>query len=348
MSELEKEGEKYFEHINIKVDPNQTPVRIDKFIFEKIENTSRSKIQNGIQNGLVLVNEKPIKSNYKIRPNDDILLKIPRSPRDEEWCVAEEMDLDIRFEDEHVIVLYKPPGLVVHPGKGNRTGTLVNGLMHHLSRKDLPVLPGNDLDRPGIVHRIDKNTSGLLVVAKTELAMSKLAKQFFDHSIEREYVALVWGSPEPEKGTITGHVGRHPKDRIKRAVFPDGDGGKHAVTHYEVLESYYYVSIVKCILETGRTHQIRVHFSHIGHPLFNDDKYGGSSVRKGTVFTKYKQFVHNNFKVCQRHALHAKSIGFIHPATGEKLVIEAEIPEDMQAVITRWKDYATQQRSKKL
>mgnify|MGYP000604030613 CR=1 FL=1 len=346
--ELIKINGKLFERIVIKVDPNQTTIRIDKFLFDKLENVSRSKIQSGINDQLVLVNEKEIKSNYKIRPNDSIELMIPRAPREEEWCAGEEMDLDIRYEDEDVMVLYKKPGLVVHPGKGNRTGTLVNGLVHYLSNSELPVMPGNDLDRPGIVHRIDKNTSGLLVVAKTELAMSKLAKQFFDHSIEREYVALVWGTPDPEKGTITGNIGRHPKDRLRRFVFEDGDEGKHAVTHYEVEESYYYVSLVKCKLETGRTHQIRVHMAHIGCPLFNDEKYGGDKIRKGTVFSKYKQFVNNNFNVCQRHALHARSLGFSHPRTNEKVFIEAEIPQDMQDVIKRWKEYATTQRSKKI
>ena len=250
------------------------------------------------------------------------------------------MDLDIRYEDDDVIVLYKPAGLVVHPGIGNYTGTLVNGLVAHLNDIDMPVMEGNEYDRPGIVHRIDKDTTGLMVIAKTEKAMTHLADQFAKHTIDREYIALVWGDPEPAKGTIEQNIGRDPRDRQKMTVFTENEDGKHAITHYEVLESYYYVSIVKCILETGRTHQIRVHMSSIGHPLFNDQKYGGDRIRKGTIFSKYKQFVHNNFKLIQRHSLHAQSIGFIHPATNEYMKFECDLPSDMQDVIGRWKHYA--------
>jgi len=336
------------EHYRINVDPNQAPLRIDKFLHGKIEKVTRNRIQKAIKDKSILVNRKEIKSNYKVRPNDLILVVLPEEPKEKQAAQAEDIPLDIRYEDDHLLVLYKPPGLVVHPGTGNLSGTLVNGLVHYLSSKtDMPVLPGNDLTRPGLVHRIDKDTSGLMVIAKTQNAMAHLAQQFFDHKIDREYQALVWGNFEEPKGTIEGHIGRHPKERTRMFVFRDGDEGKHAITHYEILEDLYYVTLVKCKLETGRTHQIRVHMSDRGHPLFNDEKYGGSSIVKGTVFTKYKQFVHNVFKLIPRHALHAKSIGFIHPETREYVKFESELPEDIQAALDKWKHYVTHKKSQK-
>lgn len=341
-----EEKDELIEAHHIKVDPRQTPIRLDKFLMDRIEKVSRNIIQNGIANERILVNGEKTKSSYKIRPND--LIQVFYSALDvyDFDVKPEPIELDIRYEDQDLLVIYKPPGLVVHPGVGNWTGTLVNGLLHHLQETNLPVMEGNSPDRPCLVHRIDKNTSGLLVVAKNEMAMGALSKQFFDHSIEREYIALVWGSPEPEKGTIVGNIGRHPKDRLKRFVFEDGEQGKHAITHYEVLEDLYYVSLVRCHLETGRTHQIRVHFAHKGHPLFNDVKYGGDTIRKGTIFTKYKQFVNNCFDILPRHALHARSLGFIHPRTNKKIVFETDIPDDMQQVIEKWRHYVEHQKSK--
>ncbi|NNE14104.1 MAG: RluA family pseudouridine synthase [Saprospiraceae bacterium] len=322
-------------------------MRIDKFLLERIEKVSRNFIQNTISDKGVLVNDKVVKPSYKVRPNDVIKIYSSMEPRHKIEVIPEPIDLDIRYEDKDIIIIYKPPGLVVHPGIGNLSGTLVNGLVHYLSQTDLPVLEGNEVDRPCLVHRIDKDTSGLLVVAKNDFAMNHLAKQFFDHSIDREYVALVWGSPEPEKGTIKGNIGRHPTERFKMHVFQDEEGGKPAVTHYEVLESLYYVSVIKCKLETGRTHQIRVHLSSKSHPLFNDYKYDGARIRKGTVFTRYKQFVKNCFDMIPRHALHAKSLGFIHPRTNEYVLFETDLPEDMQNVIEKWRDYVTHQKSKR-
>ncbi|MBT8232217.1 MAG: RluA family pseudouridine synthase [Bacteroidia bacterium] len=322
-------------------------MRIDKFLLERIEKVSRNFIQNTISDKGVLVNDKVVKPSYKVRPNDVIKIYSSMEPRRKIEVIPEPIDLDIRYEDKDIIIIYKPPGLVVHPGIGNLSGTLVNGLVHYLSQTDLPVLEGNEVDRPCLVHRIDKDTSGLLVVAKNDFAMNHLAKQFFDHSIDREYVALVWGSPEPEKGTIKGNIGRHPTERFKMHVFQDEEGGKPAVTHYEVLESLYYVSVIKCKLETGRTHQIRVHLSSKSHPLFNDYKYDGARIRKGTVFTRYKQFVKNCFDMIPRHALHAKSLGFIHPRTNEYVLFETDLPEDMQNVIEKWRDYVTHQKSKR-
>ena len=331
---------------SITVDPKQTPVRLDKYLMDRIEKVSRNIIQKGIDNEMILVNGQKSKSNYKVRPKDHIQVFYSESDVHDVDVQGEDIPLDIRYEDKDLIVLYKPPGLVVHPGVGNWTGTLVNGLVHYLQKSDLPVMETNSPDRPCLVHRIDKNTSGLLVVAKNELAMSGLAKQFFDHSIEREYVALVWGSPDPEKGTIDAHIGRHPKDRLKRYVFADGTQGKHAITHYEVLEDMYYVSLVKCNLETGRTHQIRVHMAYKGHPLFNDEKYGGQNIVKGTVFTRYKQFVQNCFGIMPRHALHARSLGFLHPRTGEFMKFETDLPEDMSELLNKWRHYVEHQKSK--
>ena len=330
----------------IQVDPKQTPIRLDKFLMDRIEKVSRNIIQNGIAEEMILVNGKKTKASYKVRPND--LVQVFFTDFDPEGfeVLPEEMPLDIRYEDSDIIVLYKPPGLVVHPGVGNRTGTLVNGLTYYLQNQNLPVMDGNPTNRPGLVHRIDKNTSGLLVIAKNEMAMSGLSKQFFDHSIEREYIALVWGAPDPESGVIDANIGRHPTDRLKQFVFGDGSQGKHAITHYETIEDLYYVSLVKCKLETGRTHQIRVHMAYKGHALFNDEKYGGDKILKGTVFTRYKQFVMNCFKLIPRHALHARSLGFIHPVTGEKMYFESDMPDDMAAAVEKWRDYVKYQKSK--
>ena len=311
-----------------------------------MEKVSRNMVQNAISEGMVLVNEKQVKSSYKIRPNDVIQIFFSGDGPKEFELVPENIPLDIRYEDDDLIVLYKPHGLVVHPGVGNWTGTLVNGLVYYLQNKNLPVMEGNQPDRPGLVHRIDKDTSGLMVVAKNELAMTSLAKQFHDHTIEREYLALVWGAPDPPKSTIEANIGRHPKDRLKQFVYPDADQGRHAITHYEILEDLYYVSLVKCVLETGRTHQIRVHMSYAGHPLFNDARYGGDVIKKGTVFSRYKQFVNNCFKLIPRHALHAQSLGFVHPSTGEKMNFTTELPEDMALILDKWRHYVTHQKSK--
>ncbi len=344
---VDENGTILHEHHRFNVDPKQSSIRIDKYIFGKLEKVTRTRIQRAIKSNAVLVNGKKIKSNYKVRPNDLILIVLPEEPREKKYAEPEDIPLDIRYEDEHVIVLHKPAGMVVHPGSGNYSGTLVNGLSFYLQNlKQLPTLPGNDLSRPGLVHRIDKDTTGLMVIAKTHSAMTHLAQQFFDHKIHREYVALVWGNFDEEKGVIEGHIGRDIRSRIKMAVYPDGDIGKHAITHYEVLEDLYYVSLIKCILETGRTHQIRVHMAHKNHPIFSDERYGGSTIVKGTVFSKYKQFVHNIFKLCPRQALHAHSLGFVHPESGEMMRFESELPDDMQQVLDKWRHYVTYQKSR--
>lgn len=333
------------EHFRFQVDPGQSPLRIDKWLMLRIEGITRNRIQQAIKQKSILVGGKEVKSNYKVRPNDVIVIVLPEEPRERRSVMPEDLNLDIRYEDEYILIVHKPPGMVVHPGIKNYTGTLVNGLAYHLGQKsEFPLLPGNDPTRPGLVHRIDKDTSGLLVIAKTHNAMAHLAKQFYDHSINREYVALVWGSFDDEKGTLEGNIGRHPKERLKHCVFPDGDSGKVAITHYEVLEDLYYVSLVKCILETGRTHQIRVHMSHEGHPVFSDDRYGGDQIRKGTVFTKYKQFVQNVFKMLPRQALHARSLGFIHPHTKEYVKFESDLPEDISTALDKWRHYVTHKK----
>lgn len=336
--ELENEGE-LFEHHRIIVDAKQELLRIDKFLMDRLPNVTRNKVQDGIKNGFVLVNDQQIKPNYKVRPEDSITVVLPEPPRDNE-VIPENIPLNIVMEDEHLLVVNKPAGMVVHPAYQNWSGTLVNALAYHF--QNLPEMEGND-GRPGLVHRIDKDTSGLLVIAKTEQAMTGLAKQFFDHSIERTYYALVWGVPEEEKGTIDVHLGRSLKDRRITAPFPDADFGKHAVTHYEILKNLHYVSLVKCNLETGRTHQIRAHMKYLGHPLFNDATYGGNEVLKGTVFTKYKQFVNNCFKIIPRQALHAKTLGFIHPITKKQVNIDSELPEDFQKAIEKWENYTVNQ-----
>ncbi len=336
MSEEQQDfDEELYEHHRIEVDAGQELLRIDKFLMDRLPNVTRNKVQSGIKDGFVKVNDQAVKPNYKVHPGDTISVALPEPPRDEE-VVPENIPLDIVVEDEHILIVNKPAGMVVHPAYQNWSGTLVNALAYHF--QNLPEMKGND-GRPGLVHRIDKDTSGLLVIAKTEVAMNSLAKQFFDHSIERTYHALVWGSPEEEKGTINVNVGRSLKDRRITMAFPEGDFGKNAITHYEVINDLRYVSLLKCNLETGRTHQIRAHMKYLGHPLFNDAMYGGDQILKGTIFTKYKQFVHNCFKIMPRQALHAKTLGFIHPITKKKVFVESELPEDFQNVIQKWINY---------
>lgn len=335
MEEKENKGEVQ----EIIVDRGQNPIRIDLFLFNRLEHATRNKIQSAIKDGLVTVNGGNIKSNYKVRPQDKILLEMKYKEDASGEVLPEDLPLDIIYEDQDLLVLNKEPGMVVHPGISNSSGTLVNALSHYLKVNELPILPGNTPDRAGLVHRIDKNTTGLLVIAKNTDTLTHLAKQFFDHTVKREYISLVWGNFDEVKGTYEGHIDRHPKNRKFRAVYPDGSKGKHAITHYEVLEDMFYVSLVKCTLETGRTHQIRVHMSHFGHPVFNDDSYGGDRVVKGTVFTKYKQFVQNCFNMLPRHALHAKTLGFVHPRTGEEMIFEIPVPDDFMAVIDKWRNY---------
>ena len=331
--------EDLYVHQEITCDKNQTLLRIDKFLFDKLEGVSRTRVQNAVDFGLITVNDKTVKSNYKVRPEDVIKLVLPRNPEEIETVEPENIPLDIVYEDDHILVINKQAGLVVHPGSGNHTGTLVNGVLYYLQNSNLPVMKGNRLSRPGLVHRIDKDTSGLMVLAKTEEAMTHMAKQFYDHTIERSYQAIVWGEPKEDKGTITRDIGRHPRERMSMTVLPEGEGGKPAITHYEVLERLYYISHVKCQLETGRTHQIRVHMKHIGNTLFNDSRYGGDRILKGTIFTKYKQFVENCFNILPRQALHASTLGFVHPVTGEKMFFEQPLPEDFLKVLNKWRDY---------
>lgn len=331
----EQDDDELFEHHRIVADPGQGLIRIDKFLSDRLANVSRSKIQHGIDDGFVKVNDKSVKSNYKVHPNDVIVISFPTPPRDTD-VVPENIPLNIVYEDDALLIVNKEPGMVVHPAYQNWSGTLVNALSWHF--KNLPQLPGNE-GKPGLVHRIDKDTSGLLVIAKTEKALTHLAKQFYDHSIERTYWALVWGEPTPADGTINVNLGRSLKDRRVTTAFPDGDMGRHAITHYKTLIPMRYVSLVECKLETGRTHQIRAHMKYLGHPLFNDAMYGGDQIVKGTVFTKYKQFVDNCFKVMPRQALHAKTLGFVHPETGKWMQFESDIPEDFKGVLAKWEGY---------
>ena len=331
----EEDDNKLYEHFSITVDKGQSALRIDKFLMVRIENATRNKIQQAAENGNILVNNEPIKSNYKVKPGDLIQVMLSTPPREND-VIAENIPLNIVYEDDQIAVVDKAPGMVVHPGHGNYTGTLVNALKYHFD--NLPSMSA-ELERPGLVHRIDKDTSGLLVIAKTEQAMNHLALQFAAHTTDRLYNAVVWGSVEQEQGTITGHIGRHVKDRMQMAVFEDGSEGKHAITHYRILERFSYVTLVECKLETGRTHQIRAHFKHIGHPLFNDERYGGERILKGTTFSKYKQFIENCFKACPRQALHARTLGFIHPTTGEKMSFESPLPADMVDLLDRWRNY---------
>lgn len=328
-----------YEHYRFVAGAGQIPLRVDKFLMNFVENATRNKIQQAAKNGSVFVNDVPVKSNHKVKPNDVVRVLFAHPPY-ENLLTPEDIPLDIVYEDDVLLVVNKPAGMVVHPGHGNYSGTLINALIYHFDN-----LPNNSSNRPGLVHRIDKNTSGLLVIAKTEQAMTHLAKQFFDKTSEREYVAIVWGNVEEDKGSIEGNIGRHPKNRLQNTVF-DGDEaykGKPAVTHYKVMERLGYVTLVSCKLETGRTHQIRVHMKYIGHTLFNDERYGGEKILKGTTFTKYKQFVENCFKILPRQALHARTLGFKHPVTGEKMHFETQIPEDMQQCVERWRNYAKNQ-----
>ena len=330
-------SEELYERLNLTVDKGQEPLRIDKFLTARIESISRNKVQKALEAGMVLVNNRQVQPNYKIRPLDEIVVYSDREAHGEE-ILPEEMPLNIRYEDEEVMIINKPPGLVVHPASGNYTGTLINGVAWYLQQKNKAISEQN-LPRFGLVHRIDKNTSGLMVLAKTEKAVRSLAKQFFDHTVKRQYMALVWGDLTEEAGTIIAHVGRHQRFRKLFDAYPEGEHGKEAITHYKVLERFGYVTLVQCVLETGRTHQIRVHMQHIGHPLFNDDTYGGDKIVKGTVFSKYKQFVDNCFALCPRQALHAKTIGFVHPATAKEMLFESELPDDMRMVIEKWRGY---------
>ena len=333
---LDEEASLY-EHFRIVVDKGQELLRIDKFLFDHLPHASRNRIQKAAEAGFIHVNGKAVKSNYRVKPCDIITMMMDR-PRYDNDITPEDIPLDIVYEDDDVLVLDKEAGMVVHPGHGHFSGTLVNALAHHLG---ISQGPDADDERMGVlVHRIDKDTSGLLVVAKNEEAQLHLAKQFFVHSIERRYVAIVWGNVKEDEGTIIGNIGRDPNDRMRFKVFPDGDYGKHAVTHYRVLERFGYVTVVECRLETGRTHQIRVHFNWIGHPLFNDERYDGAEIRKGTIYAKYRQFIENCFKLLPRQALHAKTLGFVHPSTGQMVRFDSELPADMQALIDKWRKYS--------
>jgi 23S rRNA pseudouridine1911/1915/1917 synthase len=328
-----------YEHHAFTVEKGQQPLRIDKYLMNFIENATRNKIQAAAKEGSIRVNGTPVKSNYKVKPLDEIRVLFSHPPH-ENLLVPEDIPIDIVYEDEDLLVVNKPAGMVVHPGHGNYSGTLINALTFHFEN-----LPNNSSERPGLVHRIDKDTSGLLVIAKTEEAMAHLSNQFAEKTSAREYTALVWGNMDDDEGTIEGNIGRHPKNRLQNTVFEGDheDKGKPAVTHYKVLERLGYVTLVSCILETGRTHQIRVHMKHIGHTLFNDERYGGERILKGTTFTKYKQFVENCFKILPRQALHAKTLGFMHPKTGKWMSFTSEIPEDMQQCIEKWRGYTKHQ-----
>jgi len=332
------ESEELYEKLSIVVDKGQDPLRIDKFLMARVEGATRNKIQQAIENEMVLVNDAPIKNNYKIKAGDKIVIFDSKNPETSE-IVPQDIPLEIVYEDDDLFVINKPVGMVAHPGSGNPDQTLLNAAAFHL-KQQYPDLDDSVLPRYGLVHRIDKNTSGLMVMAKTKKAMSELAKQFFDHTVHRRYVALVWGNFDEEDGTIVAHVGRHQRLRKLFTAYPDGDHGKDATTHYKVLERFNYVTLVECRLETGRTHQIRVHMQYIGHPLFSDDFYGGDRIVKGTVYTKYKQFVDNCFSICSRQALHAKELGFVHPTTKEKMLFTSNLPEDMDQLIEKWRKYS--------
>ena len=324
-----------YEHFRVVVDKGQSQVRVDKYLFERLVNSSRNRIQKAADAGLIMANGKPVKSSYKVKPCDVLTVMMDR-PRYDNDIIPEDIPLDIVYEDNDLMVVNKPAGLVVHPGCGNYHGTLVNAIAWHL--KDNPKYDPND-PQVGLVHRIDKDTSGLLVVAKTPDAKTHLGLQFYNKTTKRKYNALVWGVVENNEGTIEGNIGRNPKDRMQMAVLSDPAQGKHAVTHYRVLERLGYVTLVECVLETGRTHQIRVHMKHIGHTLFNDERYGGNEILKGTHFSKYKQFVNNCFDICPRQALHAKTLGFVHPRTKEEMFFTSELPEDMTRLLERWRTY---------
>lgn len=326
--------EELYEHHKIIASKGQDPLRVDKFLMNFIENATRNKIQKAAKDGQVWVNEVAVKQNYKVKAGDEVKVMFEHPPH-EFLLVPENIPIDIVYEDDVLLVVNKPAGMVVHPGHGNYSGTLINALIYHVDN-----LPANSNERPGLVHRIDKDTSGLLLVAKTEAAMTHLSKQFFDKTSEREYVALAWGNMTDDEGRIEGNIARHPKNRLQMHVFPEGEEGKEAVTHYKVLERLGYVTLVSCKLETGRTHQIRVHMKYIGHTLFNDERYGGERILKGTTFTKYKQFVDNAFKILPRQALHAKTLGFVHPVSGEMMRFDSELPKDMADCIEKWRQYS--------
>lgn len=331
------EQSELYEHHRIVVDKGQQPLRIDKYLINRLSHTSRTRIQNAALAGNILVNEKHVRSNFKVRPEDIISIVLPHPPRKLE-IVPENIPLNIVYEDDDLLVINKEAGMVVHPGISNFTGTLVNALYYYF--RDLPLFQSGEL-RPGLVHRIDKNTSGILVVVKSEFALNHLARQFFYHKINRVYNALIWGVPKNRQGTIEGNIGRSQKDRKKMKVYPDSQHGKPAITHYRVIEDLGYISLVECILETGRTHQIRTHFEYIKHPVFNDDVYGGDKILKGTTFTKYRQFVKNCFEIIPRQALHARSLGFTHPRTGKEVLFDSDLPDDMRKVIEKWRSYGS-------
>ncbi len=339
--DIPEEEQELFEHYNIIVDKGQSLLRIDKFLMNRIENVSRSKIQAAANAGNIFVNNSSAKPNYKVKPEDVISIVLAHPPREVE-LIPQDIPINIAFEDDDIILVNKDAGMVVHPGHGNYTGTMVNALIYHfqqVKKKD-----AKDI-KPFLVHRIDKNTSGIILVAKNEVAQAKLAKEFFDHTIKRKYQALVWGDFREDEGTITGNIGRNPKDRKVMTVFPDGETGRQATTHFKVLERFGYITLIECQLETGRTHQIRVHMKYAGHPLFNDEAYGGDIILKGTTFTKYRQFIENCFKLLPRQALHAKSLGFTHPASGKNIFFDSELPQDMQSVIDKWRKYISDKKN---
>ena len=337
-----EEERELFEHHNIKVEKGQVMMRIDKFLMIRVQNATRTKLQQACDNGNILVNGKPVKSNYRIKPLDEISIVLSTPPREVE-VIPENIPINVVYEDDYICVVNKESGMVVHPAYGHYTGTLVNALAWRF--KNLPtskqkLADGLTIDRPGLVHRIDKNTSGIIIIAKTELAMTRLSKDFFDRNLDRKYIAIVWGDVKEDAGTINCNVARDLKNRKVMATFPDSDHGKHAITHYKVLERFGYVTVVECKLETGRTHQIRVHMKHIGHPLFNDNEYGGDKILKGQHGNKYKQFIENLFEILPRQALHAKTLGITHPITKEPIFFNSELPDDMQQVIERWRKYS--------
>ncbi len=333
----QEQDEELYEHYRFKADPGQSLLRIDKWLLNKLEHTSRNKIQNAAKAGLIEVNGKAVKPNYKIHPLDEVVINLPTPPREVE-LIAENIPIEVVYEDDDIIIVNKEAGMVVHPGYNNFTGTLLNALLYHFQQQN----PENPTV-PYLLHRIDKDTSGLLMAAKNEEAQAFMAKQFFDHSITRRYIALAWGDFEEDEGRIEGHIGRSPKDRKIMYVFPDGSEGKHAISHYKVLQRFGYVTLVECRLETGRTHQIRAHFQYTKHPLFGDATYGGDSIVKGTTFTRYKQFVQNCFRLLPRQALHARTLGFVHPSTKKVMQFDSELPDDLKAVIDKWEHYVRYQ-----
>ncbi|GAB5538731.1 MAG: RluA family pseudouridine synthase [Salibacteraceae bacterium] len=336
MVERDEDEDALYEHFKIIADEGQTVTRIDKFLFDRLPNASRNKIAIAARNGNVLVNGEEVKPNYKIKPLDEVSIVFPHPKRELE-LIPQDIPLNILYEDDHIMVINKPTNMVVHPGHGNFDGTLVNALLFHFDQ--LPKNPNSDTAYPGLVHRIDKDTTGLLLITKTEIALTKLSAHFFNRTIDRYYAAIVWGDLEEDTGTVSGHIGRSPSDRKRMAVYEDGEYGKHAVTHYTVLERLGYVTLIQCKLDTGRTHQIRAHMKHIGHPIFGDKKYGGDRIVKGTTFSKYKQFIENCFTILPRQALHAQTIGFEHPHTGEFMNFKSELPDDMQLVLEKWRAY---------